>query len=282
MKDKIYKYMVPFFYALPSVLVGTLVMYIHNVSATIYLQNLVFLIICNVISSAYMFWTYNTKITTKEIWTISIAIASVIFLGSSFLAEGIDGVHRWIHIGPINLNSAFIALPILLIVINKLIENNHLKICIVLILAVAIILYLQPDASMISAFTVALLPVFFTECKNRLWDLVVAVILLFLSAISWCNLDSLQPVSYVENIIILAKESGWIYLIFCIAALLVMLWPFVKPNKCQQRKVISMSLGLFFFTLIMSTLFGNFPVPLIGYGISPILGYMISAAYVTK
>lgn len=280
MKDKICKSMAPFFYALPSVAVGMWVMYTHDISAAIYMQNFVFLMLCNVISTVYISWTYDLKI--GEIGTIVIAIASVLFLAGSFLSDGIDDVHRWIQIGPMNLNIAFIALPILLITINRLLEKGRFKICIALILVSAILLFLQPDASMISAFSVALLPIIYTKCKNKLWNFVVVAILIFFSAISWSNIDRLQPVSYVENIIVLAKESGWVYLFLCIFALFVMIWPFVRPTGFQQCRGISVSLGLFFFVLIMSTLFGNFPVPLIGYGISPILGYMISAAYVVK
>lgn len=58
--------------------------------------------------------------------------------------------------------------------------------------------------------------------------------------------------------------------------------PFVKRDNCGQRKVISTSLGLFFFVLILSAILGNFPVPLIGYGSSPIIGYLISVSYMEK
>ncbi len=280
MKDRICKCMAPFFYALPGVAVGILVMYAHEISAAIYMQNFVFLIICSAIAMAYMAWTSNSRI--GEIGTIAMAIASVLFLASSFLSDGVEGVHRWIQIGPVHFNAAFIALPIVLIAINRLLEDGYLKICAVLVLATALLLFLQPDASMISAFSVALLPVMCTKRRHKLWNFAVVAILLFLSAVSWRNRDGLQPVSYVEDILVLAAESGWVYLSFCVSALLVMLWPFVRPNGFQQCRGISISLGLFFLVLILSALFGHFPVPLIGYGISPILGYIISAAYVVK
>lgn len=38
----------------------------------------------------------------------------------------------------------------------------------------------------------------------------------------------------------------------------------------------------FFFGLILSAPLGNFPVPLIGYGSSPIIGYLISVSYMEK
>jgi len=38
----------------------------------------------------------------------------------------------------------------------------------------------------------------------------------------------------------------------------------------------------FFFGLILSAPLGNFPVPLIGYGSSPIISYLISVSYMEK
>ena len=268
----------PILSALPSILVGTLVMYLHGISATIYLRNLLFFTIGYALSILYMSREYN--LTIKGI--CAIVILSVLFLCSPFLSAGIEGVHRWIQIGPISLNTAFIFLPILLIAINKLFEVGQSKVGYIVILAIAFILFLQPDASMLSAFSVALLPIFYSNHNSMFFRYGILVILLILSIISWWNIDNLQPVSYVEDIIVLAKESGWLYLHFSVISLFILLWPFAKIDRCQQRGVISISLGLFFLVLILSTLFGNFPVPLIGYGISPIIGYLISVAYVGK
>ena len=211
-----------------------------------------------------------------------IVIVSVLLLCSSFLSTGIEGVHRWIQVGPISLNTAFICLPVLLIAINKLMALGQSKVCYILIPIIAGVLFLQPDASMISAFSIALLPIIMSNPISKLFKYCALTILLILSVISWWNIDNLHPVAYVEDIIVLAKEGGWLYLLLCVISLFSLLLPFVKIDRYQQDGIISVSLGLFFFVLILSTLVGDFPVPLIGYGISPIVGYMISVAYVEK
>lgn len=50
----------------------------------------------------------------------------------------------------------------------------------------------------------------------------------------------------------------------------------------KNYKLPSICIGLYFAILLLSTLFGNFPVPLMGYGFSPIIGYFISIMWYTK
>ena len=58
----------------------------------------------------------------------AIAAFNVLFLCSSFCFDGIEGVHRWVYIGPLALNVAFILLPVLLINIYHLSQNGYLDV----------------------------------------------------------------------------------------------------------------------------------------------------------
>lgn len=271
------KYFVPFLTALPSVLTGTSIMYYWGIPSSIYIQNLIYLAACSALLVLYMLRECNMK--PKSI--CAIAAFNVLFLCSSFCFDGIEGVRRWVYLGPLALNVAFILLPVLLINIYNLSQNGYLKACYILALTIAIILFFQPDASMVTAFSTALIPFFYINYNDKL-SRYIWVILFVLSCISWINIDNLEPVSYVEDILVLAKEISWIYLICCALSFLVLLFPFFKKDNCLQCKQISRSLGFFFFVLIVSTLFGNFPVPLIGYGVSPIAGYLVSVSYLEK
>lgn len=273
---KYFIYSKPFIYALPSVLIGIVVMYLQGISATIYMQNLVFLILGSIIACIYIKQRFTVKNTYETI------IVCILILCSTFISAGIENIHRWISIGPLRLNVAFIFLPILLISINKLIEIDKQNISYICMIAVVIILLLQPDASMTTAFSGALIPIICSNYKSKVNAGIVLSILFIFVVISWLNLDSLPAVSYVENIIILAKESGWIYLLFSVFSFFIMLVPFAIINIQKSNIVISMSLGSFFIIVILCTIFGNFPVPLMGYGISPIIGYMLAVAHMQK
>lgn len=271
------KYFIPLLSALPGVLAGTWIMYAQGISKSIYIQNIIYLMIGSLLSMVYM--SVKCRITMKALCPA--AVLNLLFLSSPFFFRGTDGVHRWFRLGTLGLNVAFISLPLLLIFIHKLLYNGHLKFCCFLVLAAAVILFLQPDASMISAFSIALIPVFYRNSKMGIFKYIF-VILLILSGISWINIDHVEPVSYVEDIIVLAQRSGWPYLLCCILSIIILLLPFIKRNCGERCKGVSESFGLFFIVLILSTVPGNFPVPLIGYGISPIIGYLICVSYVEK
>lgn len=275
--DFMKKYFIPFLSGFPCVLVGTIIMDTYGVSLAICLQNLLCYVIGSGLLSAYL----SVEIKFRPEQRYLIAFFNIVLLGSCFLFEGIEGVHRWIHIGPLALNVGFISIPVLLIVIYKMADHQNSNASNILILVIAAILCLQPDASMLSAFSIALVPFYYTNNKNGFWKY-SWILLLSLSCISWLNLDNLEPVPYVEDILMLAVQQSIIYLLGCVISLVIMLIPFFKRDLSAHDKRISVSLGLFFLVLILSTLLGNFPVPLIGYGISPIVGYLLSVSYVEK
>lgn len=105
----------------------------------------------------------------------------------------------------------------------------------------------------------------------------IIVFFLFLTAF----LDGLEPVSYVEGIITLVSDMGMIWFVLGIISLAILsLTFFILPPK--ENKMLSMCFGIYFMVILISTVFGNFPVPLMGYGISPIIGYFISIIWFSK
>lgn len=46
--------------------------------------------------------------------------------------------------------------------------------------------------------------------------------------------------------------------------------------------MISLSLGIYFLVSILVTFFGNFPMPIMGYGGSPVIGYIIVITWLKK
>jgi len=94
------------------------------------------------------------------------------------------------------------------------------------------------------------------------------------SVFAWYNLDSLPAVSYVEDILSLAWKISGVFGICSVLSLVLLPLPFfVLASK--ENRTIAYSLGLYFSMILLVTIFGNFPVMVMGYGISPIIGYFI-------
>jgi len=107
------------------------------------------------------------------------------------------------------------------------------------------------------------------------------VLLSALIIISWVFLDELPPVSYVENIVRLLANMGILWLSLGVISLVILPLPFIFFSP-EKYKLLSVSIGMYFIIILISTLFGNFPVPLMGYGVSPIIGFFISITWFVK
>lgn len=269
-------YYMPIITMLPAIIIGAIAMHLNSISTSIYIQNILYFIIL----SFYSYFSLKNKFNFFERKSITIIIICIITLLFTFINLGIEGVHRWIAIGPINLYVSVIVLPIIIINLWSLIKNGNFMIAITSMICVSIILTLQPDASIMTAFTITSIIL--------LWDkinpLSLTLLIVFLSSLSiftWVFLDGLAPVEYVEGIFKLVSDMGIIWFILGVISLIIMIIPFlIFPPKKNKR--LSICFGIYFITILISTVFGNFPIPLMGYGVSPIIGYFISIMWFTK
>src|SRR5690606_14671220 len=100
-----------------------------------------------------------------------------------------------------------------------------------------------------------------------------------LAAWSWMRHDPLVPVPHVEGILGLAQRSGMPWLIASIAALALLPLPFFLGSDHERTPTIR-ALGAYFVACILVPLVRHYPVPLLGFGVSPIIGYTIALSTV--
>lgn len=253
-------------YSLPALLIGIYTMIHFQISKSIWMMNLGIYLICLL---GVLFLPKLKGINPKILIGISILL-----LLSTFISEGVEGVHRWVKISKISLNIGLIVSPILLIQISKL-SSPNLKIFV--ILAVSLLFLFQPDASQVTAFSIAVSLLLDGKDYNK----VVRLALLFIITISWNHLDALQPVNYVEGIVSMAKGVSVLLMIFGIISLILIPLPFFQAYHSNKNYVV-FALGVYFLITIISSFVGNFPVIIMGYGISPIIGYFVGINAILK
>ena len=207
------------------------------------------------------------------------SIIFVVLLVLPFWFNGLDGVHRWLSFGPINLYIASIILPLLIIHLWKLALNNRECYVIGLIFITLLILLFHPDAGQLTAFACATAIILWKTIRNWMIKILSIILTVALGIVSWVFLDDLAPVPYVEHIIFLVADLGIFWFILGVLSLLLLLCPFFFYGK---KNIISLSLGVYFLMVMIVTLFGNFPMPIMGYGISPIIGYLIAITWLNK
>lgn len=253
------------FVPLPATMLGICTMIHFDVPTHIWLLNLTF--ICLGTSIALLI--VKNSIRLNKISPVIVLIVSTSLLLSTFYDNGIMDVHRWINFYSFRINIGLIVSPLLLIQISRITKP---KLAILFSLIISIIFLLQPDASLVSAFSISTYVLLFKKCKSILIKISFLFFTLFMIGYSWYNLDNLEPVSYVENIHNLTKEISMALYFVSLISLLLLIVPFVYDAK---NDYLSFSLGINFFVLLLATFFGHFPVMLMGYGISPIIGYYI-------
>ncbi|HHY25542.1 MAG TPA: cell division protein [Desulfitobacterium dehalogenans] len=257
------------FIPLPAIIIGSLAMYINDVSIIIWSQNIFGFIIALLLS--YL-------VSRKPIGSIVIIPISILLLLLTFLDSGFEGVHRWISIGPIRFHIASIVLPILIMVLWRILKTTNWWIPAIISIGVSLLLALQPDASQTTAFIIPMAIILFSNVNRNYFRYCVLGVLSLIFIFSWVYLDALPPVAYVEDIVRMVAEMGIVWFALGITSLVILPLPFILFPP-QNSKLLSICIGIYFAIVLISTLFGNFPVPLMGYGISPILGYSIAITW---
>ena len=258
---------------IPCIL-GIIGMISKNVSIVIWIQNPLIIILMFFV--CFFASKYNLKFNYKII-----VLVSAFLLGVTFLGQSVDGVHRWLRLPFFSLNISTIVIPITIVAFNRLIEEKQFAVSIIGIVIIAFLLYLQPDASQLSAFS---FPIIVSLLRSNISKIIkgsFSVILLYLALKSWNCLDTLQPVNYTEGILTMLHDLSVVLYVIGIVSLFWIPVYFLFSCKKKNRN-ICIGITMYYWLMIVSTFIGNFPVPFMGYGISPILGFYIFLIWFTN
>lgn len=203
-------------------------------------------------------------------------LAAPAALAGTLLNAPVDGVHRWIDVGPLHVNAAAVLLPAAIVALAALAGRRW---CWLAAAATLALLVLQPDASQATAFGAGMLVVLAslrTPAAIRAGG-AAAVVLAVVAA--WLRPDPLEPVPEVEEIIALAWAWSPVAAIVAVALLAATaLWPLRLPAPDRPRaRVAALALAACCAVVALAPAFGAFPVPLVGVGMSAVLGFWLGA-----
>jgi cell division protein FtsW (lipid II flippase) len=258
----------------PALIVGALVMRQHDVPSSRWGLNLLGGAIAAAICSVFLGRSRTSM--SKGAATVSACFAAGA-LAATFAATGSMGVHRWIQLGPLTMHVGSVCLPLFILALGVLDPfGGKLRLGpMLLAVAVAMLLLLQPDAAQATAFAAAVFTLLILNRQRARAAWVAALVIAALAGWTWTQRDPLSPVPCVEGIIGLARQSGPVWLVASIAALAILPLPFfIGPSGSHSAFV--RALGVYLCVCILAPLFGDFPVPLVGFGLSPIVGYFVA------
>lgn len=192
--------------------------------------------------------------TRFERWWPVLALAGLV---ATFVAGGMAGVHRWIGVGPLHVNAAELLLPATVVALPR--DGKRLA----LAFAVLVALALQPDASQAVAFAGGAIMIL--VLSGRIWS---AAFVAALAALSFLRPDTLAPVPEVEGIVGLAYTLSPVVAALAVLMLAGASLAPLANGRSPQACGLTVYLGL----SALAPAFGAFPVPLVGMGVSAILG----------
>ena len=208
-----------------------------------------------------------------------LAATALALLASTLLFPSIEGVHRWIALGPVRLNASAVTLPWLLLALWLLLSQARLGLALGLVAMAQVLHLAQPDAGQATAFSAGALVLFgMTRSIPRGWRVAGSAIAVTGTALAWGRADPLHAVPHVERILHLAADQGVPWLLAALVALGGLFLPMVHSvawlrSTRSEAAAMAVSLGAYFLGALAATELGNFPVPVLGAGAGHVLGW---------
>jgi hypothetical protein len=260
--------------ALPCLL-GIVAMAANGISPGIWIRNAAVIALLSLLS----FLIPRPARQDLKLPNTMILCAAILLLLLPFFQEGVDGVRRWISVSFLSLHVSMLILPVSILALYNLLEEGKAVLFIVGALAISLLLFLQPDASQFTGFSVAIGCCMLQKNHGRAFPsagkAIVCGALFVLSALSWRLSDNLPPVDYVEGVLaLLGHVSSVLYLVGLLSLCLIPILLFALSS--HPMKAPSLCIALYYASIIAAPLFGSYPVPFMGYGLSPIVGYFIA------
>ena len=207
--------------------------------------------------------------------------AAIVLLACAVLFAGveIDGARRWLRIGPVLLHPASLLGSVLLLALARATGS---ALCAVLAGATVLCFGMGNDGAASLAFALGLSGLLLGERTHWKTLLPLCVLAWCLAAWGWTRPDTLAPVPYVEEIVTQAWSASRL-LGAAAAILLAMLpLPFLLTAREAGQRGACYALAGFWAGLVLAGLFGNYPIPVIGYGASPVIGWMLALRLISS
>ena len=250
---------------LPAVTLGIFGMILTGISPVLWGQQAAAFLLC-------LLCVGSIRRAVKKVSSLILVTGLVIVLASSLLAADVGGAKRWIDLGIFNVNAAFLLLPMLLV----LLSNMHFAAF--FLLCTASVLCVQPDVSQLMAFAAASFPILWSSGKARGWSLLCAALQVVLLVICSYTPTAIEPLPHCEGVLMMLGELSPLLLLAgaLSLALIPLIWGYYFL-KVRSRWILCLT--IYYTVTILFGLTGEYPMPFMGFGLSPIVGYLLAAQF---
>lgn len=218
--------------------------------------------------------TRRSRLTAPRVPWVTLGLALSLWLPIVCNSEA--GPERWLNFGGIRLYLAPVVVPLTVFLLGARTSMPSVF-YMGIVTTTAIALTLQPDAAQLTAFAFAMLSLFIASKGNRWLQASLLTLLLVCLTAAWRIPDPLAPVPYVEGVFGIAAQASPVALVAALAFAAMPVAGFVwlaKAKRCSGP----LSVAAYYATLFALAPLQVTPVPLLGFGSGPILGYFLILA----
>lgn len=204
--------------------------------------------------------------------TAVLALSGPLLVTALFGASA-DGAARWVNVGPLSLQVSLIVLPVMTI----LYARRPDPVGTAGMAAAALALALQPDRAMAGVLLAALLALL-AVAPGRLPAAAAAAAA---AALGWTLLlpDPLPASPFVDQILYTAFDVHPLAGAAVLAGAALLLVPaLLAARRGGAAPAPLLAFGACWSAVVAAAALGNYPTPLVGYGGSAVLGYLLSVS----
>lgn len=206
--------------------------------------------------------------TRGAAWVVGLGLSGICIT----LVGGVDveGVRRWIPLGPVRLHAAMLFLPAVLAALPRLPDRWRLA-CVAL---AATIFVWQPDPAAALALAFGCL---LAEWHNRRSTVAMIIVAMSVTGViaAAARAVPLAPVPFVETVL---AQGFMLHAALGTALAAALLFAIAAPllDNADRANAAAVSGGWLGFSA--ASIAGSYPTPLAGYGAAAILGYGLAVA----
>lgn len=200
-----------------------------------------------------------------------VAALGGLLLATLLFGVSVDGVSRWIRVGGLSLQPSLVVLPPMLVAFAR----GRGAFASIGIIAAAVALALQPDRAMAGVLTAALAALAIYRRDRCVVSTLGAAVAGFV--ITLLRPDTLPAAPWVEQILYSSFQLHPLAGIAVGGGVLLLIVPslaghWIDPDNREVYAVF----GTVWLAMVVAAALGNYPTPLVAYGGSAILGYLLS------
>lgn len=214
-------------------------------------------------------WACRRAGASARIGDIALLIASALIPLTALVGPQADGVARWLVVGGLTIQPALIIVP--LIAVGLALCRSLIRSASAVVAAAGLAMQPDPGGALILLLGII---VFLREPVSRTAGTLIAVVAAAICAsVAIARNVVLSPVPFVEGVLTNAVQAGPLPLLLACAAILLMLAPaFTRRLRAPHLAFLAV-----WIAALTAALLGPYPTPVVGFGGSSVLGFVLSA-----